>query len=115
MQLSDKYKNQTLSEGTLNPSDLIPDLLFILSKVSPKHYGQIMEDYRDSLPHTGKYDIFESDKFQEWIEKNPDDASYMLNEDIFYALNDIAPEGTYFGSHPGNGSDIGFWKIEFDE
>ena len=30
--------------------------------------------------------------------------------DMFDALNDIAPEGTHFGAHPGDGADFGFWR-----
>jgi hypothetical protein len=45
-----------------------------------------------------------------------DDVMYLL-EDLFDALNDHAPIGCYFGSHPGDGSDFGYWahdEIETD-
>jgi len=44
----------------------------------------------------------------EWWDS--EDAHWYL-EGLFDALNDLAPEGYYFGSHEGNGSDYGFWPI----
>lgn len=41
------------------------------------------------------------------------DAEYLL-EDLQDALNDLAPEGFYFGAHPGDGADFGFWPIDDD-
>lgn len=33
-------------------------------------------------------------------------------ESLFGILDSISPSGYYFGSHPGNGSDFGFWECE---
>jgi len=38
-------------------------------------------------------------------------GSYV-NETLCDLLNSIAPDGTEFGPHPGDGSDFGFWKVE---
>lgn len=38
--------------------------------------------------------------------------AYMIFEDIGYKMDEIAPDNCYFGAHPGNGSDIGFWPCE---
>src|SRR5271155_3178057 len=40
------------------------------------------------------------------------ETAFYLNETLFDLLNDIAPEGTVFGSHPGDGADFGFWETE---
>ena len=32
-------------------------------------------------------------------------------KDLFDCLNDYAPDGYYFGSHEGNGSEFGYWEI----
>ena len=38
--------------------------------------------------------------------------SMWLNEDIYAAMEEIAPEGYYFGSSEGDGACIGYWPIE---
>jgi hypothetical protein len=47
----------------------------------------------------------------EWSDEQHLDAAYLINETLFYALNEYAPPHTYFGAHEGDGSDFGFWPI----
>lgn len=42
-----------------------------------------------------------------------EDAIALL-ESLTDALDSYAPEGYYFGAHPGDGSDYGFWQIACD-
>ena len=39
-------------------------------------------------------------------------VSDLLSEEVFNYFSAVAPKGCFFGSHPGNGSDIGFWVQE---
>ncbi len=41
-----------------------------------------------------------------------EEVGFYLNETLFDLLNGIAPAGTHFGSHPGDGSDFGFWEAD---
>ena len=82
--------NQTISHGTMRPEDLIPKFLEILEKLNPK--------------------ISESAK--RWNELAIQEVQSQFLSELFDLLNEEAPEGFYFGSHPGDGSDYGFWQME---
>jgi len=81
----------SVSEGTLKEDDIFNAIRGYLNFTSE---GQgIIEDF---------------EKAQE--ENDKETMSYLLNESAFNYMNEIAPEGYYFGSHPGDGADIGFWE-----
>ena len=82
--------NQTISHGTMRPEDLIPKFLEVLEELNPK--------------------VSESAK--RWNELAIEEAQSQFLSELFDLLNEEAPEGFYFGSHPGDGSDYGFWQME---
>jgi hypothetical protein len=90
----------TVSHGTMRSEDLIPDFLYLLKQQKPLHkaHRQLIKEIEANM---AKDDYFDSEE-----------ASYDLNEGLFEALNDYAPPYFYFGSHPGDGSDYGFWLSE---
>ena len=87
----------TVSHGTMRAEDLIPAFLDALAEHDMAAHDAIRDEYGHSWEDDWDYDS--------------EDAEFML-EALFDALNNIAPEGTYFGSHPGDGCDYGFWAAE---
>lgn len=89
-------RDQTISWGTMRSEDLIPKFLGVL-----KTYAK--------------------DKYDEYVNENPevldiagldDETLGWIVDELFDKLDEIAPEGTYFGAHPDDGADYGFWSVE---
>ena len=89
----------------MRPQDLIPAFLDAVREYAPAHYAQIMMQPFSFIP---AYVEDEGEESEWW---NSEDAQWKINE-LFDILNEFAPEGCYFGSHPGDGSDYGFWTCE---
>jgi hypothetical protein len=88
----------TVSHGTMRNEDLIPAFVTALKDIDKDKAAEFEND----LPEDRKLD---------W---NSEDADDML-ERLFDALNEQAPDGCYFGAHPGDGCDYGFWKFEDED
>ena len=90
----------TVSHGTMREEDLLPKFAFVLEK-----YGM-------------KRSAHKALAAARLLEMQPDNTaaqhlvSMVLNEEIWDAMNEIAPEGYYFGAHEGDGSDYGYWLAE---
>jgi hypothetical protein len=90
-------KNETVIRATLRLQDLIPAFLGALQQVDAGEHHKLEKCL---LPDS------ESDPW--WYSEEADD--YTI--EIMDILNTCAPEGYYFGAHPGDGSDFGFWEVE---
>ena len=77
----------TVSHGTMLTSDLIPAFM---AELPASHKLRVEYDEHGY---------------------NAADADDLL-ECLFDALDAQAPEGCYFGAHPGDGSDYGYWPVE---
>ena len=95
-------KTGTVIHATHRPQDLIPVFLDELQDHDQEAYLKL---YNESRP----VDVFKIDDEHPWWDS---EDAYWLLDDLFDALNAAAPEGYYFGPHPGDGSDFGFWKVE---
>ena len=97
----------TIIHGTLRLQDVIPALFDELRNVNPVGYGQLITS-NVSIP---AYVYDEGDDSDWW---STEDAQWLF-EALFDALDECAPDGYYFGVHPGDGSDFGYWPIDDEE
>lgn len=101
-ELRDAQKAQTsISHGTMRPQDVLPALIGALVERDEDAYAQCQH----LIPSHASEDA----EAAWWSEDAPEHI-----EALFDALNDCAPLGLYFGAHPGDGSDYGFWMSEED-
>lgn len=119
----------SISHGTLRPQDLVPAFLSALEDYgSEADYDRALDEWL--LLNIEDATLAEDDSHEEELKNAlldrrpyypPDDhplwsgeqTSYFLNETLWAKLGNVAPDGYYFGSHPGDGSDFGFWPNEF--
>lgn len=91
----------TVISRTMQPVDLIPAFADELRRLSPR--GRLpLAIYKDLRAYnSGGHDAVEHD----FVEQD-------LLELLSNALNDYAPSYCYFGAHPCDGADFGFWLHE---
>lgn len=99
-----------VSNGTLRPQDLIPAFIEALESLGPAaktRVAIIRLAYSELLSWLRVTDEIPSPLWPRMTE--------LLHEDLFPALDEFAPEGTYFGSEEGNGSCFGFFPLDVPE
>lgn len=103
--MNPEFNPGTVISGTMRTQDLIPEFLDLIQNT--KEYEQLLAN-NATIP---TYVFDEGDDSKWW---SSDEAWFLLDE-LFDILNSYAPDGHYFGAHPGDGSDYGFWPIEQEE
>lgn len=87
-----KLQLGTVSKGTMIAENVYDAILSYLKVYRPKLWQKFLNNH---VAPTRDYDI-----------------EYLVWEVTFDLMNSIAPTGYYFGAHPSNGCDYGFWKSE---
>lgn len=95
----------TISEGTLHPRDLTLRFLAVLRIVAPAEYEALTFNSGFNCPPN----YAREDRASSWWDS--DQARYLL-EEITETLEAHAPEGYWFGAHPGDGADFGYWPLD---
>ena len=96
--LDQTFVNESLSHTTTRQEDLIPTFADFLDAT---------DEWKNAEPQSAARSLEMVDDY--YVD---DEAAQWILDDLFNALDEIAPDGTYFGSHPGDGSDYGFWQFE---
>ena len=96
----------TIIHATLRHEDLIPAFLAEYKRLGGRAgniraFESAIASNWEPYPHSSGFGIV-----------TPDPGEDLA--DLFDLLAEFAPEGTYFGSHPGDGSDFGFWTSEIE-
>ena len=104
------YPIGSISSGTMREEDLIPDFVWELRHLAKAHNRKdhlaLCEEIQRNIDaHLDWEDGL--DTGHEYF--NTDESGYDLNESLFDALNEYAAPYFYFGSHPGDGADYGYW------
>jgi hypothetical protein len=99
----------TIIHGTMRAEDLIPAFIAVLPAGDARSgFQETWALLARGYVYNGAYGyVFRG-------EDSPDAAMErdLLLDQLFNALDELAAEGYYFGSHPGDGSDYGFWPEE---
>lgn len=91
--------------GTMRLEDLIPTFLDELERLQlPSVEQRALWDNISYYVETGNGQASTVAQSEEW-------AVDLLDE-LFDMLDSIAPDGYYFGAHPGDGCDYGWWQYE---
>lgn len=101
----------TVSGATMRTADLIGSFMDYVDACMPDEAAALREEFADVFAYMDGDGADDA-----WFTSAPDgiaeDADYLLNENIFDLMNEIAPENYHFSSHEGDGACYGFWKDE---
>lgn len=93
--------NESVIHGTLRNCDLVPVFLDVIRETA--EYAQLSLNFPSVVT-----DPCATESDERW---ESEEMIYFV-EELFDVLDSYAPDGYYFGAHPGDGSDFGFWKNE---
>lgn len=99
----------SLIHGTMNQKDLIPAFIEFINNIDPEKAEELNKKYPEMEKALKE---LAEDSYKEISYFGSEECSYFLNEVLFDILDSYSPENFYFGSHPGDGSDFGYWKNE---
>jgi len=112
---------ETISEATLRDSDLLEAMVAALERAGCDDANVISG--REHLTKLGDFGYIgnmyvkmQADGIDKVTASNLCmDIDWLINESLPDLLQGYAPDGCYFGAHPGDGALIGFWKMDEED
>ena len=98
----------SISHGTMREEDLIPVFLDTLEELDPERAVGFKEVADLDIIESNEYGVCYNDEDDIGGLSSQELALHIL-DDLFTALDEYAPPYCYFGAHPGDGADYGFW------
>ena len=102
--LRESERPGSISHGTLRNEDLIPKYMSIIFRNNPQKAREIWKSSPNLLQALCDEKVGQNNS---WWDS---EEACEIAEELMDTLQEYAPEGHYFGSHPGDGSDIGYWE-----
>ncbi len=94
----------SLISGTTRSRDLLPAFFAELLERNPDSALDLERKYPQLVER------IQYNKFEYWATYSYDAQACLI--ELFNRLADCAPPGDYFGAHPNNPTDYGYWPIE---
>ena len=113
-----EYVGCVVSEATLKTEHLLEAFTaFLLNartkvRLTESQENALMEAMLIMDTHPSCFGYYADESLPEAIEEQ---AYYLLHEDLWDILDSIAPKGTYFGAHQGDGALFSFWALPLIE
>jgi hypothetical protein len=106
-----RYIIGSISHGTMRAEDLLPKFLFAIEELDQSRATKFNTELIEcgfGYSQCGACGLGNRDKWPEGFDDYADD---FVNE-LADALNELAPPYFYFGAHPSDGADYGFWLTD---
>ena len=104
-----------ISQATLRDSDLLRAMIETLELYRPVKYKDLISEGNEVLEKFGDFGYVSYLYRSGEASTGFDDILWLINEDLYDAMQDISPAGCCYGSHPGDGALFGFWPFEDSE
>jgi hypothetical protein len=106
-----RHKRQNIgsvSHGTMRSEDLIDSFIYELQQQKPlsRRHRKLIREIQKRIKASARLERQGAESYY-----HTEDASEDVDS-LFDALDCYAPTGFYFGAHPGDSSDYGFWLSE---
>lgn len=95
----------TVSHGTMRSVDLVGTFMDFMKEHDNDKWRSMFVGLMAEIG-VGRYNAWLRGECEE------DAMDWFLQETLWDAMSELAPEGHYFGAHPGDGSDYGYWPDE---